>query len=97
MLRRYQALAGIVALGAALALTAPAASSDPPGPGIGPASCPADMNGDGFVDVQDFCMVVMNWDCQAEAPPLQGDCNGDLKVNTMDLVEVILAWGTCGL
>jgi hypothetical protein len=53
--------------------------------------CPADVTGDGSIDVEDLVEVVLNWgpcDCPA-------DVTGDGVVDVEDLVEVILGWGPC--
>jgi hypothetical protein len=53
--------------------------------------CPADVTGDGAIDVEDLVEVVLNWgpcDCAA-------DVTGNGVVDVEDLVEVILNWGPC--
>jgi hypothetical protein len=51
--------------------------------------CPADVDGDGVVSVNDLIEVVLNW---GEAEP---DIDGNGVVDVSDLVEVILNWGPC--
>ena len=98
----YKTLTGVVALTCAFALAPAATSSDPssqfvisdggPPP---PVECPADINNDGFVDVEDFLMVVRQWGCASRDPFCRADCNRDYFVDVHDLVEIIMAWGTC--
>jgi hypothetical protein len=53
---------------------------------------PADVNGDGVVDVDDLVLVVLTWGpCQGS--PCPGDVNDDGQVDVDDLIAVILAWG----
>jgi len=52
--------------------------------------CPADVNGDGLVNVSDVLAVIGNWGGIGE-----GDVNGDNIVNVTDLLEVVSAWGNC--
>jgi hypothetical protein len=58
----------------------------------------AELNGDGFVGVEDLMVVINNWDgphCSHESGH-EGDCNEDGRVDVEDLIEVILHWGeTC--
>jgi choice-of-anchor B domain-containing protein len=50
-----------------------------------------DVNGDGFIDVEDLVMVILNWGpCPPECP---ADVDGDGEVGVADLVEVILNFG----
>jgi hypothetical protein len=54
--------------------------------------CPADVDDNGSVDVDDLVAVILGWGaCNTCA----ADINGDLQVNVDDLVAVILGWGTC--
>jgi hypothetical protein len=56
-----------------------------------PSPCPADVNGDGEVDVADLLIILALW---GSAEPL-GDVNGDGIVDVQDLLEVLSAWGPC--
>jgi hypothetical protein len=58
--------------------------------------CPADINGNGVIDVDDLLAVINSWGpcvgCPADiAPPP----NGDGSINVDDLLEVINSWGDC--
>ena len=54
--------------------------------------CPADLNGDGVVDVLDLLAVLAVW---GPCPGCPEDINGDGVVNVLDLLEVLAAWGPC--
>ncbi|MSR44678.1 MAG: hypothetical protein EXS15_04875 [Phycisphaerales bacterium] len=54
-----------------------------------PPACPADLNGDGFVDASDLAAVLGGWGTES------GDTNGDLTTDAADLAAVLSAWGTC--
>lgn len=56
----------------------------------GPNANPADINGDGVVNVQDLLLVMSNWGTCAGSCP--GDVTGDGVVNVSDLLAVIAAW-----
>ncbi len=52
-----------------------------------------DVNGDGFVNVQDLLAVIDQWGvCDDEC---SADFNGDGTVNITDLLIVLDAWGPC--
>jgi hypothetical protein len=51
--------------------------------------CLADIDGDGFVDVNDLLVVLGAWGTPG------GDVNGDGTTDVNDLLEVIGAWGPC--
>jgi hypothetical protein len=55
-------------------------------------TCPADVNGDGVVDVLDLLEVIANW---GACPGCASDVNGDGIVDVLDLLAVIAAWGPC--
>ncbi|MCI0362769.1 MAG: dockerin type I domain-containing protein [Phycisphaerales bacterium] len=59
--------------------------------GTCPQPCPADLTGDGQVDVHDLLAVIAAWG-PAGGP---ADLNGDGIVNVADLLELISAWGEC--
>jgi hypothetical protein len=60
-----------------------------------PNPCPADINADGLVDVQDLVELFLNWGCTNPPGPCPGDVNQDDVVDVLDLVEMLLAWGAC--
>ncbi len=53
--------------------------------------CPADINGNGLVDINDVLVVVAQWD--TDGP--QGDINRDGVVNVLDLLITIDLFGPC--
>ena len=55
-------------------------------------TCPADVTGDGVVDVLDLLAVLAAWGQTGELPE---DITGDGLVDTLDLLEVLAAWGPC--
>ncbi|MHC4615761.1 MAG: C25 family cysteine peptidase [Planctomycetota bacterium] len=59
-------------------------------PPSGP-DCPADLNGDGVVDVTDFLQLLAVWG-QSGVPE---DINGDGIVDILDFLELIASWGPC--
>jgi hypothetical protein len=59
-------------------------------------TCPADVDGNGSVGVQDMVNVVLAWgDCPRPPAPCPEDVDGDGAVGVGDLVSVVLAWGDC--
>ncbi|MHC5003314.1 MAG: hypothetical protein ACYTJ0_09330, partial [Planctomycetota bacterium] len=56
-----------------------------------PPCCPADVDGDGEVDVDDLVAVVLAWGTADQA----ADVDGDGFVGVDDLVVVITSWGPC--
>ncbi|MHC5004960.1 MAG: hypothetical protein ACYTJ0_17775, partial [Planctomycetota bacterium] len=59
-----------------------------------PTTCPADINGDGLVDVDDLLAVIGQW---GGCPTGCGaDINQDGQVDVDDLTAVVLNWGACG-
>ena len=54
------------------------------------ASCPADLNGDGVVDVQDFLALLANFDGSG-----QGDIDGSGEVDVQDFLLLLAAFGPC--
>jgi carboxypeptidase D len=54
--------------------------------------CPADVGGDGVVDVGDLLAVLAMW---GACPGCPEDINGDGDVNVSDLLTVLGAWGPC--
>ena len=54
------------------------------------ASCPADLDGDGWVGGPDLTMLLGNWTGTGT-----GDLNGDGLVGGGDLAALLAAWGPC--
>ena len=52
-------------------------------------SCPADLDGNNFVNVVDLLMVLDGWGTTS------GDANGDGQTNTNDILFLIEFWGEC--
>ena len=61
------------------------------------STLPADITGDGTVNVSDLLAVINAWGaCVPPCPPAcAADVNGDCAVNVADLLSVINAWGMC--
>ncbi len=57
----------------------------------GAAPCPADLNGDGFVNAADLAAVLGNWGLSGVA----ADLNEDGTVNSSDLAVLLGGWGDC--
>jgi hypothetical protein len=53
-------------------------------------ACPADLNGDGVVDVQDFLALLANWGGSGS-----GDIDGSGEVDVQDFLLLLAAWGPC--
>ena len=53
--------------------------------------CPADVNGDGTVNVQDFLELLAAWG--ATGGP--ADVNEDGIVNVADFLQMLGEWGSC--
>ncbi len=51
--------------------------------------CPADLDGDGVVGIDDFLIVIGGWGSAA------GDANGDGTTDILDFLAVLGAWGDC--
>jgi hypothetical protein len=57
-----------------------------------PEPCPADVTGNGTVNVDDLLLVINNWGQTGSNP---ADVTGNGVVNIDDLLAVINAWGAC--
>ena len=55
-------------------------------------SCPADIDGDGAVNVTDLLAVLAAW---GECPGCPEDLDGDGNVGIADLLELLASWGPC--
>ncbi len=61
-----------------------------------PPPCPAEIDGDGVVDVIDLLALLAGWGpCPAQPEPCPADVNGDGSVDVIDLLAVLAAWGDC--
>ena len=58
-----------------------------------PASCDADLNGDGVCDGGDIGPILSNWGPVGDSPV--ADLNADGTVNGADLAVLLGAWGPC--
>ncbi len=52
--------------------------------------CPADLNGDGTVGIQDFLALLGSWGTAG------GDLDGDGTTGVVDMLALLSAWGACG-
>ncbi len=59
-----------------------------------PPPCPADLNGDGFVNVTDLVVLLASWGV-CPATGCVADLNGDGFVNVSDLVKLLASLGPC--
>ncbi|MHC5005318.1 MAG: FG-GAP-like repeat-containing protein, partial [Planctomycetota bacterium] len=58
---------------------------------------PADLDGDGLVDIDDLLVVIMAWGpCPGGPAPCPADLDRNGVVDVDDLLEVVLAWSRCG-
>jgi len=55
------------------------------------SNCPADLNGDGRVDIEDIFLLLGAWG-EAGGP---ADVNGDAVVDLDDVFFILGAWGPC--
>ena len=60
--------------------------------GGGGTPCPADLNGDTFVDAADLASLLNAWDSNGSAG---SDLNGDGIVDAADLAILLNVWGAC--
>ena len=72
-------------LGGACVMTACASCPAPP--------CPADLDGNGFVDAADLGSLLAAWGACGKSCP--ADINGDGVVSAADIAAVLDAWGAC--
>lgn len=56
---------------------------------LGQCVAPADVSGDGVIDVTDLVLVILAWD----TANTDADVNADGVVDVQDLIAVITAWG----
>jgi hypothetical protein len=63
---------------------------------VGVVDCPADVDGNGAVDVDDLIAVILAWGpCPAPPEPCDPDIDNNGSVDVDDLIAVILGWGPC--
>jgi len=55
-------------------------------------ACPADISGDGQINVTDLLGLLAAW---GPNPGHPADINGDGQVNVTDLLALLAAWGIC--
>ncbi len=58
-------------------------------------TCPADLTGDGVVDVSDLLMLLSAWGVCPDGSSCNADLNGDGFVDVSDLLMLLAAWGAC--
>jgi glycosylphosphatidylinositol phospholipase D len=56
------------------------------------SSCPADLDGDGSVGVDDFLSLLAAWGSNPGHP---ADFDGDGSVDIDDFLALLTAWGPC--
>ena len=54
--------------------------------------CLADLDGDGFIGINDFLALLAQWGSDPGGPP---DLDGDGNVGITDFLELLAAWGPC--
>jgi bacillopeptidase F len=59
---------------------------------VDPVTCPADLTGDGVVNVSDLLELLSQW---GPCSSCDSDLNGDGVVNVSDLLELLSQWGPC--
>ena len=61
-----------------------------------PEICPADITGDGLVNITDLLALLSEW---GPCPPPPSECPADINfdgvVNVSDLLELLSSWGPC--
>jgi hypothetical protein len=61
-----------------------------------PIPCPADLDGDGSVNVIDLLLLLVDWgQCPPAPDPCPADVNDDGSVNVLDLMAMLGEWGPC--
>jgi hypothetical protein len=62
-----------------------------------PPHCPADLNGDRYVDGSDLLVMLGNWDlkCSSDSKRCPGDLNDDRVVDAADLALMLESWDGC--
>ncbi|TVQ51913.1 MAG: hypothetical protein EA377_11320 [Phycisphaerales bacterium] len=57
--------------------------------------CPADLTGDGVVNVFDLLLLLESWGTCADPSNCPADLNNDGIINVFDLLELLANWGAC--
>jgi hypothetical protein len=57
--------------------------------------CPWDLNGNGYVWIFDFLLLLFGWGPCDDPGDCPADFDGNGSVGVMDLLELISAWGPC--
>ncbi len=60
-----------------------------------PDPCPADLNHDGFVGMQDLLILLTLAGPCDDCVECPGDLNGDCFVDAADMIELVALWGPC--
>jgi hypothetical protein len=56
--------------------------------------CPADVDGSGYVDIDDIFDVLYNWgECPSGPCPCDVNCDGQVDID--DIFDVLAQWGAC--
>ncbi len=63
--------------------------NDPP-----PNDCPADLNGDDVINLDDLSVLLVNFGIASGATPEQGDLTGDGAIDLDDLSQMLVVFGT---
>ena len=56
--------------------------------------CPADLDGDGDIDLSDLSVLLANYGMTGGAGPEDGDLDGDNDVDLADLSALLAVYGT---
>ena len=59
------------------------------------SDCPADIDGDGLVTIEDLLDVIGSWGDCADPDNCPADLDGTGSVDIEDLLAVISGWGAC--
>jgi hypothetical protein len=56
--------------------------------------CAGDFNDDGYINVQDFLILLANWGATTPIGE-NGDTDRNGVVDTLDFLELLATWGPC--
>jgi hypothetical protein len=65
------------------------------GIGLGVTPCPADIDGNGFINIDDLLAVINQWGWTGQPGSNPADINNSGNINIDDLLGVINQWGQC--